>query len=238
MATRKGLPELILFGIGKKGELPNASDALPGRSEPVMVAARNIVTGNTMTEPFPANLAKVVFGMGCFWGVERLFYKQKGVFSTAVGYAAGFTPNPSYEEVCTGKTGHNEVVLVVYDPAIISFSKLLALFWENHDPTQGMQQGPDRGTQYRSGIYTDNEDQHLLALASKEAFQPALTQQGYAEITTEILPCPEFYYAEDYHQQYLEKNPGGYCSMRGTGASCAIPTGVQSVQIAEAESNQ
>lgn len=179
-----------------------------------------------MVGPFPAHLRQIVLGMGCFWGVERLFYQQSGVYSTAVGYAAGYTPNPTYEEVCTGKTGHNEVVFVVFDPAIISTEKLLTLFWENHDPTQGMQQGPDRGTQYRSGLYTYSEDQHEKALLSKEAFESALAAKGFGSITTEILTAPEFYYAEDYHQQYLQKNPGGYCSMRGTGASCILPTGV------------
>ena len=215
-----------MFGIGKKTELPDAKDALPGRTEAVAVAARNVVTGNPMKGPFPEHLSQVVFGMGCFWGVERLFYGQQGVYTTAAGYSAGYTPNPGYEEVCSGKTGHNEVVLVVYDPAIISFDRLLGCFWENHDPTQGMQQGPDRGTQYRSGIYTYTEEQQDRALASKQAFQEALTTGGYAKITTEILPASEFYYAEDYHQQYLQKNPGGYCSMRGTGAKCLLPTGV------------
>lgn len=188
-----------------------------------------------MVGPFPAHLRQVIFGMGCFWGVERLFYQQTGVYTTAVGYAGGYTPNPTYEEVCTGKTGHNEVVLVVYDPAIISTEKLLTLFWENHDPTQGMQQGPDRGTQYRSGIYTSSDEQHRKAILSKEAFEPALAKKGFGAITTEILPAPEFYYAEDYHQQYLQKNPGGYCSMRGTGTSCVIPTGV-SIPVATASS--
>ena len=213
----------MVFGIGKKQEMPSASDALAGRSSAVPVATRHVITGNPMTGPFPAHLEQVVFGMGCFWGVERLFYAQSGIYTTAAGYAAGYTPNPTYEEVCTGKTGHNEVVLVVYDPAVISLEKLLTLFWENHDPTQGMQQGPDRGTQYRSGIYTSSEEQQQAALLSKKTYQDALSKQGYGSITTEILPAPEFYYAEDYHQQYLHKNPGGYCSMRGTGASCVLP---------------
>lgn len=225
-----------MFGFGKKLELPSASDAIPGRAEPVPVAARNIVTGNPMTGPYPAHLRQVVFGMGCFWGVERLFYAQPGVYTTAVGYAAGFTPNATYEEVCTGKTGHNEVVLVVYDPAVISFERLLVLFWENHDPTQGMQQGPDKGTQYRSGIYTFSDEQHEKALASKETFQQSLTEKGYGPITTEIMAAPEFYFAEDYHQQYLQKNPGGYCSMRGTGASCVVPTGVSASPVIEGTS--
>lgn len=227
-----------MFGFGKKLDIPSAAEALPGRSEPVNVAARNIVTGNPMTGPYPEHLRQVVLGMGCFWGVERLFYGQKGIYSTAVGYAAGSTPNPSYEEVCTGKTGHNEVVLVIYDPALMSFETLLTLFWENHDPTQGMQQGPDRGTQYRSGIYTTSDEQVQRALASKEAFQSALTQKGYDAITTEILPVGEFYYAEDYHQQYLQKNPGGYCSMRGTGTSCVIPTGVTASTTPEIATEQ
>ena len=212
----------MVFGIGKKQEMPSASDALAGRTSPVPVAAHHAITGNPMSGPFPAHLEQLVFGMGCFWGVERLFYSQSGIYTTAAGYAAGYTPNPTYDEVCTGKTGHNEVVLVVYDPAVISLEKLLTLFWENHDPTQGMQQGPDRGTQYRSGIYTSSDEQQQAALVSKKAYQDALSDKGYGSITTEILPAPEFYYAEDYHQQYLHKNPGGYCSMRGTGASCVL----------------
>lgn len=214
-----------MFGIGKKSAMPKAADALPGRDAPVPVAARNIVTGNSMTAPFPEHLSQCVFGMGCFWGVERLFWSQPGVYTTAVGYAGGYTPNATYDEVCSGKTGHNEVVLVVYDPAILSFDRLLALFWESHDPTQGMQQGPDRGTQYRSGIYTFTDEQLQKARASKVVYQESLTGKGYGPITTEILVAPTFYYAEDYHQQYLQKNPGGYCSMRGTGASCVLPSG-------------
>ena len=222
-----------MFGLGRKMELPDAQDALPGRTDTMAVAARNIVTNNPMTGPFPANLSQIVFGMGCFWGVERLFYEQGGVYTTAAGYSAGYTPNPTYDEVCSGKTGHNEVVLVVYDPAIISFDQLLKSFWENHDPTQGMQQGPDRGTQYRSGIYTSTEEQQQRALTSKQAYQKALTSSGYGEITTEIVPLSTFYFAEDYHQQYLKKNPGGYCSMRGTGETCLLPTGVSTQSAAE-----
>ncbi len=214
-----------MFGIGKKTELPSVADALPGRSEAMQVSASNIVTGNPMQGPFPAHLSQAVFGMGCFWGVERLFYSQAGVYTTAAGYIAGHTPNPGYEEVCSGKTGHNEVVLVVYDPAVISFEKLLTLFWENHDPTQGMRQGPDKGTQYRSGIYVSSEEQKEKARLSKSVFQEALAQKDFSEITTEILDTPQFYYAEDYHQQYLQKNPSGYCSMRGTGAGCILPEG-------------
>ena len=227
-----------MFGFGKKPEIPSAEDALPGRTDTVPVAARNIVTGNPMTPPFPEHLRQVVLGMGCFWGVERLFYGQSGVYSTAAGYAGGHTPNPSYEEVCTGNTGHNEVVLVVYDPAVISFERLLVLFWENHDPTQGMQQGPDRGTQYRSGIYASSEEQLHKALASKDAFQQSLSEKGYDTITTEVLSAPTFYYAEDYHQQYLQKNPGGYCSMRGTGASCILPTDVSARSVVDSVSEQ
>ncbi|MFK7853760.1 MAG: peptide-methionine (S)-S-oxide reductase MsrA [Granulosicoccus sp.] len=212
-----------MFGLGKKSTLPTAAEALPGRAEPMPVPARNIVTGNPMLGPYPEHLQQCVFGMGCFWGVERLFWAQEGVFSTAVGYAGGLTPNPTYEEVCSGGTGHNEVVLVVYDPAVVSFERLLTMFWESHDPTQGMQQGPDRGTQYRSGIYTYTQEQMQAAELSKKQFQAALAERGFGAITTEILPAPEFFFAEDYHQQYLQKNPGGYCSMRGTGASCVLP---------------
>ena len=220
-----------MFGLGKKTTLPDASDALPGRSEAVRVAATNIATGNPMVGPFPAHLQQCVFGMGCFWGVERLFWQQPGVYTTAVGYAAGLTPNPAYEEVCSGGTGHNEVALVVFDPDLISFDTLLQLFWESHDPTQGMQQGPDRGTQYRSGIYTSAESQLVQALASKASFQSALNDKGFGPITTEIMPASEFFYAEDYHQQYLQKNPGGYCSMRGTGAQCVIAPDAQPTQV-------
>jgi len=218
-----------VFGLGKKTTLPSASEALAGRSVAVPVASVNIVTGNPMTGPFPDHLEQCVFGMGCFWGVERLFWKQAGVYTTAVGYAGGLTPNPAYEEVCSGGTGHNEVVLVVYDPEQISFDALLKLFWESHDPTQGMQQGPDRGTQYRSGIYTSTPEQLERAETSKSVFQAALREQGYGAITTEIMPAPEFYYAEDYHQQYLQKNPGGYCSMRGTGTQCAAIPATQAI---------
>lgn len=220
-----------MFGLGKKSTLPTAAEALPGRAEPMPVSARNIVTGNPMQGPYPEHLQQCVFGMGCFWGVERLFWAQKGVFTTAVGYAGGLTPNPSYEEVCSGGTGHNEVVLVVYDPQIVSFERLLTMFWESHDPTQGMQQGPDRGTQYRSGIYTYTQEQMQAAELSKKQFQAALAERGFGAITTEILPAPEFFFAEDYHQQYLQKNPGGYCSMRGTGASCVLPEPASSSSI-------
>lgn len=222
-----------MFGLGKKSTLPTAAEALAGRDVRMPVSAQNVVTGNPMQGPYPAHLQQCVLGMGCFWGVERLFWGQEGIYTTAVGYASGTTPNPSYEEVCSGGTGHNEVVLVVYDPAIISFERLLELFWESHDPTQGMQQGPDRGTQYRSGVYTYTQEQLLVAQESKRVFQSALGERGFGAITTEILPAPEFFFAEDYHQQYLQKNPGGYCSMRGTGASCVLPsaTANQSAEV-------
>jgi peptide-methionine (S)-S-oxide reductase len=211
---------MSLFNIRKKHNLPTADTALPGRSERMPVPATHYVNGNPLQGPFPAHLRQAMFGMGCFWGVERKFWQADGVFTTAVGYAAGVTPNPGYQEVCSGQTGHNEVVLVVFDPAVISYEQLLMLFWEGHDPTQGMRQGNDIGTQYRSGIYTFDEEQQTLAQASAQAFQPELTRAGYGAITTEVSPAPEFYYAEDYHQQYLAKNPGGYCGLGGTGVSC------------------
>lgn len=186
------------------------------------VPAAHFVTGNPLKGPFPAGLQQAVFGMGCFWGVERKFWQLDGVFTTAAGYAGGYTPNPTYQEVCSGQTGHNEVVLVVYDPSRISFAQLLKVFWEGHDPTQGMRQGNDRGTQYRSGIYVFDEAQRDLAEASREAFQQALDKARFGAITTEILPAPAFYYAEEYHQQYLAKNPGGYCGLGGTGVSCPV----------------
>jgi peptide-methionine (S)-S-oxide reductase len=188
------------------------------------VPTQHYVNGNPLKPPFPEGMQQAVFGMGCFWGVERKLWQLEGVYTTAVGYAAGLTPNATYQEVCSGQTGHNEVVLVVFDPEIISYEDLLKQFWEGHDPTQGMRQGNDMGTQYRSGIYTFSEEQAAQAAASKEAFQPALSAAGFGEITTEILPAGEFYYAEDYHQQYLAKNPGGYCGLGGTGVSC--PEGV------------
>ena len=211
---------MSLFDIRKKHALPTAEKALPGRSEPMPVPARHFVNGNPLREPFPEGLSRAVFGMGCFWGVERKFWQEEGVFTTAAGYAAGLTPNPTYQEVCSGQTGHNEVVLVVYDPETIEYRELLALFWEGHNPTQGMRQGNDMGTQYRSGIYTFDEDQRQLAEATREEYQAALDRAGYGAITTEILPAPEFYYAEEYHQQYLAKNPGGYCGLGGTGVDC------------------
>jgi len=211
-----------VFGLFKKTDLPTEKEALAGRDVALRVAERHLVLDTPMTGPFPDGLQTAMFGMGCFWGVERLFWQQKGVYTTAVGYAGGLTPNPHYQEVCTGMTGHNEVVRVVFDPQIISYERLLNLFWESHDPTQGMQQGPDRGTQYRSGIYTYNEQQLSAAQNSQVAFQNALSEKGFGPITTEIVTAPEFYFAEDDHQQYLHKNPGGYCSMQGTGAVCSI----------------
>lgn len=209
-----------MLGLFKKNAMPTTDEALPGRSEPVPVADAHLVTGNPLQPPFPNHLETAVFGMGCFWGIERLFWQQDGVFSTAVGYAGGVTENPHYREVCTGLTGHNEVVLVVFDPAVIAYQQLLVLFWENHDPTQGMRQGNDTGTQYRSGIYTTSDAQQQQALASRDAYAQTLRGVGFGEVTTEVLAAPVFYYAEDYHQQYLIKNPGGYCNMSGTGVRC------------------
>jgi peptide-methionine (S)-S-oxide reductase len=208
----------------KKLKLPTPDEALPGRPARMPVPAAHEVNGRTLTPPFPEGLERVVFAMGCFWGAERMFWQQPGVYTTAVGYAGGVTPNPTYREVCSGATGHTEVVLVVYDPKAVSFDTLLRVFWEGHDPTQGMRQGNDVGTQYRSAIYWSTEQQRRAAEASRDAFQQALTAAGYGPITTEIRQAPEFYYAEDDHQQYLHKNPGGYCGLGGTGVGC--PTGV------------
>lgn len=219
---------MVLFGFGKKTAMPSPEEALPGRDEPMPVPAQHYVNGNSLKPPYPEGMEMAMFGMGCFWGAEQVFWQQEGVYSTAVGYAGGYTPNPNYREVCTGKTGHNEVVRVVYDPNVISYAQLLKIFWENHNPTQGMRQGNDVGTQYRSGIYTYSPEQKQLAEASKEAYQQELSKAGYGKITTEILDAPEFYYAEDYHQQYLAKNPGGYCGLGGTNVSC--PTGVFATQ--------
>ncbi len=215
---------MSLFDIRRKHLMPDAHSALPGRAEAMPVPASHFVNGNPMRGPFPEGMEMAMFGMGCFWGVERKFWQLPGVFTTAAGYAAGFTPNATYQEVCSGMTGHNEVVQVVFDPAKISYAELLKAFWEGHDPTQGMRQGNDLGTQYRSGIYTFGEEQAAAAQASKIAFQAALSAAGYGEITTEILAAPPFYYAEEYHQQYLAKNPGGYCGLGGTGVGC--PEGV------------
>jgi peptide-methionine (S)-S-oxide reductase len=205
-----------------KTRLPGPDEALPGREQRMPVAGTHAVLGNPMTPPFADGLESAIFGLGCFWGAERKFWQAPGVWTTAVGYAAGVTPNPLYEEVCSGLTGHNEVVLVVFDPAQTSFDAMLKVFWESHDPTQGMRQGNDVGTQYRSGIYTTSEAQRTAAEVSREKFGARLAEAGYGAITTEILDAPEFYYAEDYHQQYLHKNPGGYCGLGGTGVDCPI----------------
>lgn len=210
---------------GRPMRLPTPEEALPGRAESIDVPAAHYVNGHTLTPPFPSTIRTALFGMGCFWGAERKFWKQPGVYSTAVGYAAGLTPNPTYREVCTGMTGHNEVVLVAYDPAQISYESLLKVFWENHDPTQGMRQGNDAGTQYRSGIYVYDEAQRTAAQHSLAAYATQLENAGYGKITTEILTAPTFYYAEEYHQQYLAKNPDGYCGLGGTGITC--PVGLQ-----------
>ncbi len=213
---------MVLFGFGKKQTLPKPEEALPGRSVPMTVPATHYVNGNPLKPPFPEGMETAMFGMGCFWGAERKFWQLDGVYTTAVGYAAGLTPNPTYQEVCSGSTGHNEVVFVVFDPKVISYSQLLKNFWENHNPTQGMRQGNDSGTQYRSGIYVYSPEQRKLAEASQAAYQEALTAAKHGNITTEILDAPEFYYAEDYHQQYLAKNPGGYCGLGGTNVACPI----------------
>ena len=207
-----------------KSELPSPDEALPGRDTPMRVSDRHAVLGTPLKGPWPPGAQIAVFGMGCFWGAERLFWSLPGVISTAVGYAGGFTPNPTYEEVCSGRTGHAEVVQVVYDPSKIDYEDLLKVFWENHDPTQGMRQGPDIGTQYRSAIYTTTDEQLAAARASRDAFAPVVARAGYGEITTEIAPLREFYYAEDYHQQYLAptKNPDGYCTHGPTGLTCPV----------------
>ena len=202
----------------KTYEVPTPDQVLPGREEAMHLSNTHYVNGHVIKPPLPEGLQQAVFGLGCFWGAERRFWELNGVYSTAVGYAAGSTPNPTYEEVCSGMTGHNEVVLVIFDPALISYADLLKSFWEGHDPTQGMRQGNDRGTQYRSGIYTYSDIQENTAEETKRRFQEALKEKGYGLITTEILPAPSFYYAEDYHQQYLAKNPAGYCGLGGTGA--------------------
>lgn len=216
-----------MFLFRKKAEMPAPDAALPGRAEPIPTAPAHFVNGHPLQGPFPDGVELAMFGMGCFWGAERKFWELgEGVYVTAVGYAAGYTPNPTYEEVCSGMTGHNEVVLAAFDPAKISYAALLKTFWESHDPTQGMRQGNDVGTQYRSGIYVYGQAQEKAALASREIFQKALAAKGFGPITTEILAAPTFYYAEDYHQQYLAKVPHGYCGLGGTGVSCPIGTGV------------
>jgi peptide-methionine (S)-S-oxide reductase len=212
--------EVAMFGA--KTRMPSPEDALPGREMSMPVPERHFVNGHPLLPPYPEGTELAMFGMGCFWGAERDFWEANGVYVTAVGYAGGYTPNPTYEEVCSGRTGHNEVVRVVYDPARTSYDAMLRVFWENHDPTQGMRQGNDVGTQYRSGIYTYSDAQAAAAKASRDAYQEVLTTAGYGEITTEIVAAPEFYFAEDYHQQYLAKNPSGYCGLGGTGLACPV----------------
>ena len=208
--------------LSRKQTVPSAEDALPGRSQEIAVPAKHFVNGHPLKGPFPAGLEQAVFGLGCFWGAERIFWQTPGVYTTAVGYAGGSTPNPTYQETCSGLTGHTEAVLVVYDPKVISYDQLLKIFWEGHNPTQGMRQGNDAGTQYRSAIYTLTPEQKRAAEASKAAYQKMLTASGHGAITTEIAEAGPFYYAEEYHQQYLAKNPGGYCGLGGTGVSCPI----------------
>jgi peptide-methionine (S)-S-oxide reductase len=216
----------MLF-MRKTTTLPSAAEALAGRTDPIPTATRHFVNGHPLQPPYPTGLAQAVFGLGCFWGAERKFWELgDGISVTAVGYAGGHTKNPTYEEVCSGRTGHTEVVLVVFDPAKVSYETLLKTFWENHNPTQGMRQGNDVGTQYRSAIYTFGDAQRDAAVSSKAAYQKALATKGLGTITTEIAPAGEFYFAEDYHQQYLAKNPAGYCGLGGTGVSCPLPTGV------------
>jgi peptide-methionine (S)-S-oxide reductase len=216
-----------MFMFKKSLDMPSKADALPGRQSPIPTAASHFVNGNPLKGPYPQGLETAMFGMGCFWGAERKFWELgDGIYTTAVGYAAGHTPNPTYEEVCSGRTGHNEVVFVVFDPKKISYQQLLKTFWESHDPTQGMRQGNDVGTQYRSGIYVYSPAQKKAAEESKSMFGSALEAKRYGAITTEILDAPPFYFAEDYHQQYLAKNPMGYCGLGGTGVSCPIGTGV------------
>lgn len=218
---------MALWGTEKKTAMPSADDALPGRQDKMPVPETHFVLGTPLEPPFPEEMELALFGLGCFWGAEKQFWQAEGVYSTSVGYAGGYTPNPTYREVCTGQTGHTEVVRVVFDPAKISYEELLRIFWESHDPTQGMRQGNDVGSQYRSAIYADSQAQREAAEASREAFQQRLREAGYGEITTEIREAPELYYAEDYHQQYLAKNPGGYCGLGGTGVSC--PVGVAKI---------
>jgi peptide-methionine (S)-S-oxide reductase len=211
-----------MFLFSKPSTMVTADEALPGHDETMPVPAAHEVLGNPIAPPFPEGLEQAIFGLGCFWGAERIFWRAPGVYTTAVGYAGGFTPNPTYEEVCSGRTGHTEAVLVVFDPQETSYDEILRLFWENHDPTQGMRQGNDQGTQYRSAIYTTDEAQRAAADASRERFQQELAKSGFGEITTEIAEAGPFYYAEPYHQQYLAKNPNGYCGLGGTGVACPV----------------
>ena len=211
-----------MFLFTKPSRMVSPEDALPGRDERMVVPARHEVLGTPLEPPFPEGLQQAVFGLGCFWGAERVFWRAPGVYTTAAGYAGGYTPNPTYQEVCTGRTGHTEAVLVVFDPDKTSYEELLRLFWENHDPTQGMRQGNDVGTQYRSAVYWTTDEQRLAAEESRAAYQERLAEAGYGEITTEVAEAGPFYYAEPYHQQYLQKNPNGYCGLGGTGVSCPV----------------
>jgi peptide-methionine (S)-S-oxide reductase len=215
-----------MFSFRKKLEMPAAQSALPGRAEPIPTAEKHFVSGRALKGPYPDGMDRAVFGLGCFWGAEKAFWQIPGVWVTAVGYAAGLTPNPTYEEVCSGGTGHNEVELDIFDPKQVSYEKLLKAFFEAHDPTQGMRQGNDVGTQYRSGVYVYGDAQRKTAEAAKAAYDKSLKGEGFSPITTEILDAPKFFFAEDYHQQYLAKNPHGYCGLGGTGVSCQIGTGV------------
>ena len=221
-----------MFLFGDKSKMPEPAKALPGRDQPIRTAEGHFVNGSSITPPYPAGTELATFGMGCFWGAEKLFWQTPGVISTSVGYAGGYTPNPTYEEVCSGRTGQAEVVQVVFDPAVISYDELLRLFWENHDPTQGMRQGNDRGTQYRSAIYTHSDAQRASADASRDMYQRELSAAGFGEITTEIAPAPDYYFAEDHHQQYLAKNPAGYCPDHSTGVACPIGLGVRTKEPA------
>lgn len=221
------IQEVLNMLYGKKTQMPSPDDALPGRDTPIPVPPRHHTLDAPLQGPFPEGMAQAMFGMGCFWGAERKFWQTEGVYSTSVGYAAGYTPNPTYQEVCSGRTGHNEVVLVVFDPSKISYEQLLRVFWENHNPTQGMRQGNDVGTQYRSGVYAFGPEQKATAEASRARYQRKLDDAGYGQITTEVLDAPTFYYAEDYHQQYLSKNPNGYCGLGGTGVSCPVGVDAQ-----------
>mgnify|MGYP006288990741 CR=1 FL=1 len=221
-----------MFGLFRKAAPVAPAETLPGRDAPIPTAEAHFITGRPLTHDVPEGMEVAIFGMGCFWGVERMFWTLDGVWLTMVGYAGGETPNPTYREVCSGRTNHNEVVRVVYDPDVVSYEALLRVFWEGHDPTQGMRQGNDVGTQYRSGIYWTNEAQRAAAEASRDAYAQELARAGYGAITTEIVPAPPFYFAEDYHQQYLAKNPGGYCGVGGTGVSCPIGTGISAKQTA------
>ncbi|MCC6001955.1 MAG: peptide-methionine (S)-S-oxide reductase MsrA [Pararhodobacter sp.] len=211
-----------MFFSTKKQEMINPAEALPGRAQPIPTAETHALSGRPLKADVPPGMEVALFGMGCFWGVERLFWQREGVWLTMAGYGAGYTPNPTYEEVCSGRTGHNELVRLIHDPTVVGYGDLLRIFWEGHDPTQGMRQGNDRGTQYRSGIYFTTPQQQTLAEASRDAYQARLDAAGLGRITTEILPAPEFYFAEDYHQQYLAKNPNGYCGIGGTGVTCPV----------------